>query len=306
MNFQNNRMKNRTATSTTTRLIVNADDFAYYDCVSRGILRLAHAGIVTATGIMANSSYFDSHAMWLRDYEDLDVGVHLNLTAGEALSPVLRKERGRYGGRLPGKYAVVKAVMGGALTVEAVKSEWRAQIERCLAKGLKISFLNSHEHIHMLPQLFPIVQNLAREYSIPHIRFVTPELSREWTLGAVIRAGLIELLAIYNRHRLDRSSLRFLGLGPSGRLDLGYLRRRLAKLESGEVYELMCHPGYFDGKEINDPRLLAYHDWEGEMQTLASPEFRKLLDAYGIRLIGYRHLEVKETRLIARMEVETP
>jgi hypothetical protein len=107
-NLQNDRMKNWTATSTMTGLIVNADDFAYYDCVSQGILRLARAGIVTATGIMANSSHFHSHAVWLQDCENLDVGVHLNLTAGEALSLPMRKEMGRQGGRLPGKYGVCR------------------------------------------------------------------------------------------------------------------------------------------------------------------------------------------------------
>ena len=32
-------------------LIVNADDYGYHDCVSKGILSAARQGIVTATGI---------------------------------------------------------------------------------------------------------------------------------------------------------------------------------------------------------------------------------------------------------------
>ena len=35
-------------------LIVNADDYGYFDCVSKGILESASRGIVTATGVFAN------------------------------------------------------------------------------------------------------------------------------------------------------------------------------------------------------------------------------------------------------------
>ncbi len=36
------------------RMIVNADDFGYFDNVCRGILEAAEKGVVTATGVMAN------------------------------------------------------------------------------------------------------------------------------------------------------------------------------------------------------------------------------------------------------------
>jgi hypothetical protein len=52
----------------------------------------------------------------------------------------------------------------------------------------------------------------------------------------------------------------------------------------------MCHPGDFDPQEVSDPRLLRYHDWQGELRTLTSPALRELLDRSGVRLVGYRHL----------------
>jgi predicted glycoside hydrolase/deacetylase ChbG (UPF0249 family) len=64
----------------------------------------------------------------------------------------------------------------------------------------------------------------------------------------------------------------------------------------------MCHPGDFDPQEVSDPRLLRYHDWQGELRTLTSPALRELLARSGVRLVGYRHLEVRDDRLVARLD----
>ena len=71
-------------------------------------------------------------------------------------------------------------------------------------------------------------------------------------------------------------------------------------MQPGGIYELMCHPGHFDAEEVTDRRLLAYHDWEGELGTLTSPSARALLESRGVRLIGYRHLEVHDGQLAVR------
>jgi hypothetical protein len=83
-----------------------------------------------------------------------------------------------------------------------------------------------------------------------------------------------------------------------------YLQQRIPKLRPGGIYELMCHPGFTDRSEISDPRLLQYHDWNGERETLTNPEVKDMLDSCGIRLIGYRHLEIQGTQLTVRNEAE--
>ena len=81
----------------------------------------------------------------------------------------------RYGGRFPGKFAVIRGLLTGLIRSEDVKHEWRAQIECLLEKGLSLRFVNSHEHVHMLPSLFGPLQDLALEYEIPYIRYPTTE-----------------------------------------------------------------------------------------------------------------------------------
>jgi predicted glycoside hydrolase/deacetylase ChbG (UPF0249 family) len=293
-----------TSESPGTYLIVNADDYGYFNCVSQGILQSARDGIVTATGIFANSAHFTEHVDWLRDYPDLDLGVHLNITDHTPLTVNMITRLSRWKGRFPGKYTMVSALLSGIITTEDVKSEWRAQIEHCLDKGLEIRFINSHEHIHMLPSLFPVVQALAGEYGISHIRFPTSEPFQSLAIGALVRDILMKMMAVFNHPRLTTPAARFLGMGESGRLGMEYLKRRLPKLKPGHVYELMCHPGHYDANEISNSRLLNYHDWKRELGALTNTAVRDMLSEQHIQLIGYRHLQIQAGRLVVRDEKE--
>ncbi len=224
-------------------LIVNADDYGYFNSVSRGILELAREGIVTATGLFANAEHFDEHVSWLQDYQDLDLGVHLSLSERIPLTSGMRKKLARWGGRFPDKYTVAKAIMSGFLKKNLVLAEWREQIERCLAKGVTLRFLNSHEHMHMLPVLFPVTQALAEEYNIEHVRFSKPDLFNCWSVGPLVRNVLIKIMGMYNRQYLTGDAPHFIGLGESGRLSFAYLKYSLSRLKPDHLYELMCHPG---------------------------------------------------------------
>ena len=89
----------------------------------------------------------------------------------------------------------------------------------------------------------------------------------------------------------------------SGRLDMRYLEQTMPRLKPGRVYELMCHPGVLDKREVHDRHLLRYHDWEGELRVLTGSVLRRLLERYAVRLIGYRHVEVVNDELVAKPEV---
>jgi hypothetical protein len=93
---------------------------------------------------------------------------------------------------------------------------------------------------------------------------------------------------------------RFEGLEGSGRLGAPELDAITAGLEPGVVHELMCHPGRFDPAEIADPRLLRYHDWERELAALTDPAVMARLAERGVRVVGYRDIEVSGNRLVPR------
>ncbi len=284
-------------------LIVNADDYGYFRCVSKGILKAASEGIVTATGVFANATDFAEHAARLRDYEALDAGVHLNLTEGMPLTNDLRKKLVRTSGHFPRKFPMTMAILSGSIKPQDVMCEWRAQIERCLGAGLNVRFLNSHEHLHMLPILFPIATALAAEHAIPHVRFPKSRLAGSPLRTSFLRDAIVKTLEIVNRRNLKVPAAHFLGMEASGRLTVHFLEQSIPQLRPGEVYELMCHPGEFDAQEVDDPRLRRYHDWEGELRTLTDPAVRESLCRHRVNLIGYRHVQVSANQLVARQGV---
>ena len=267
------------------QLIINADDYGYYPCISKGILEAAKVGALTATGILANSPGLADQLAWLDGVDNLDLGVHLNLTFRQPLTAGMAGKLAQWQGSFPSANAMSALLLTGKISLADVRGEWRAQIEACQGKSLR--FLNSHEHIHMLPVLFPLALELAQDYDIPQVRLTQAEWRSPFGVSALIRNTLMQTMQVVNQRRLKAKTPLFLGLSRSGKLDYDYLATVFAKLKSGQCYELMCHPGRFDPAEISDPRLLAYHDWEGELTLLLSPKVQALYEQFGIRLSHY-------------------
>jgi len=268
-------------------LIVNADDYGYFPCVSRGILAAAEAGKLTATGVLANSPDLKRQLQWLDGVKNLDVGVHLNLSYRQPLTGRMAEKLSVWNAEFPNAYRMSLLLLQGKITLADVRTEWRAQIEAC--DGRKLTFLNSHEHIHMLPVLFPLFMELAQEYQIPHIRLTRPEWLFPLGVAGLMRNTIIQAMLMINQSRFKMRSPVLLGLGQSGKLNLDYLAQVFSRLEPGKSYELMCHPGYFDSRDILDQKLIAYHDWEGELALLHSPKLQDLYQKFGICLGHYQH-----------------
>lgn len=275
---------------TAKYIIINADDYGYYACISKGILQGAEHGAITATGFMANSPDFTEYAEWLKSVSELDIGVHLNISYGAPLSIELADYLNPWQGEFPDKLTMVRSILTGKLPVQMIEKEWRLQIERCLRQQIDIRFLNSHEHLHMLPPLYKIFCQLVNEYQLFNSRKTTPEWLMPLSLGALFRNSALSAINVFNSQQSMFQSPKLLGLNESGDLTIIYLNKILGSLKRGRVYELMCHPGYFDSDEITNSALLRYHRWEAELNLLLSDEFGHLCVQQGVELINYRQL----------------
>lgn len=272
------------------RLIINADDYGYYKCVSRGILDTMKSGNVTATGVMANSQYFMEAIKELLAIETADAGIHLNLTFGKPLTNSMKNDLERWNGNFPPKYKLVTAILKGEIRKKSVFDELSAQIERCIDAGLAVTFLNSHEHVHMLPVLYPMVLELSDIYRIPYVRYTDAEWMGKINTGYLIRNIIFTVLGWVNSRDAIKSLPKLIGTGESGKLSINYLEKRLSSLKNDRVYELMCHPGYFDKTEIDNAALVSYHDWESELSILMSEHLNNVFERCNVRLIGYRDI----------------
>ena len=154
------------------QLIINADDFGLTPGVTEGILYGAKAGCVSSTTVMVNQFMHLKLSFDPTTAKQLGMGVHLNLTSGKPILPaedlstlVVRKVIS------VGKDFIYHHA--DVVNLVQVEKEWRAQVIGFLIKFGRPDHLDSHHHIHLLPQLFPIFLQIAGEMRIP-IRFPIP------------------------------------------------------------------------------------------------------------------------------------
>ncbi|MBK5940705.1 carbohydrate deacetylase [Halochromatium roseum] len=276
------------------RLIVHADDLGLSESVNAGILEAHQDGLVTASSIMANGTAFDDAVRCCRATPSLDLGIHLTLTEERPLCdpadiPSLVDDDGRLH-----RHAVdfTRRYLSGRIASAEVAAELDAQVRRVLDTGLPVSHLDSHQHLHLLPQVWEIAAGLARRYHIPAIRCPLEPLklsmfSRPRLLSRAAQLVVLNRFAV--RHRDDPMVLakHFRGFFFGGRLTASRLVGLLQRLPASGVCELMCHPGQ---RDLSGEYSHWGYQWEKELAALKYPLARRLLDDYGIALTSYADL----------------
>jgi predicted glycoside hydrolase/deacetylase ChbG (UPF0249 family) len=237
------------------RLIVTADDVGLHRGMTEGAIRAHRDGIVTACSVVANGAAFDDAVARLRDVPSLEVGVHLTLV----------EERSLTGMRFPKSYA---GFVLGRKDFAAIERELRAQIERILSTGLRVTHLNGHQHLHMWPGVFAIATRLANDYGIGYVRRVRDRGGR----GGMVR-------------RLSIAALNAFGSGGStiGIMEAGHLTvdRIIDLLSSVEgTTELVTHPGI----AVEGYSHWRYA-WDAETAALCDPRVRQAIADAGIELV---------------------
>jgi predicted glycoside hydrolase/deacetylase ChbG (UPF0249 family) len=239
---------------TPRRLIVTADDVGLDRGMTAGAIEAHRDGIVTACSVVANGRDFDDAVARLAEVKSLEVGVHLTLVEERAMTT---------GAPMPPNY--IRFLLSPKKNVE---SELRTQIERVLGAGLRVTHLNGHQHLHMLPSIRRIVERLAREYSIAYIRVVN---------DAGGRAGIVRRLSIAALNRFGDRSRRTLGVMEAGHLTADRILDLLDHVN--DFTELVTHPGI----GVNGYAHWRY-DWETETRALCDPRVRAKIDSRNIAL----------------------
>lgn len=303
-------------------LIVNADDFGLTDGVSRAIIDGHNNGIITSTTLMANGLAFDSAAAASLETPTLGVGVHLNLTEGRPVSaasevPSIVTPEGLF---YPTPGTLARRILVRKVKPLDVETELRNQIEKVMAAGIRITHLDSHKHIHLLPPLFGMVTRLARHYRIDCIRFpVEPassalgplqsgrgsglRMAKQYLLAralSTLAASQVRNVAHAGLYRTDH----FYGLSQTEFLDSAILEQTLRAVADG-TSELMCHPGYVDEALLATRTRLRAHR-ETELAALTAPATRKLIADLGIELISYKELPATSKESVRKSNETVP
>lgn len=251
------------------KLVVRADDLGYSEGVSLGILAAHRDGIVTCTSLMVNMPYAREAVKKAKQYPNLLLGLHVNVTNGKALAdstkiPHLIDETGTF---INSTVRREQLQRGEELfPEEEAYQEALAQIERY--KEL-VGRLPDYIDVHVL-EIEPFIKAIIRAKEvcgIPTSPYTNPIFDE-------LRKDCMEQYEYYKEHTADVYK---------------YFIDGHYKF-THDVSFLVCHPGFLDYEvsrtsSMLEERLLDY-------ALVTSKEVKEYLKKQDIELVNF--IDVKE------------
>ena len=230
-------------------LIVNADDLGMTPGANQAIFDGCDAGAITHTSIMANADYVDEAITQLKERPVIGLGIHLNITYGKPLlvNPLYCNADGVF--NLSYKTLLLRK---DTLFLEAIEKEWEAQIHSIIESiDKKLTHIDSHRHVHLIPHLYPIVMKLAKQYTIPRVRLIKENIFHSLYVtrrfNFIANAGIVKYLLlrfftfINQKHAALYTDMKFYSILYTGVIG----KNVLASLQACDnTYEVMVHPSY--------------------------------------------------------------
>ena len=237
------------------QLIINADDCGISTEVNEAIGKCFAEDKITGTSIISVGRYYTQAVMMLRDIGKTEVGVHLALTGDFLPADGDGKKRTSMavGEEIfPRDYkGLAFHYMCGRVHKKHVYDEFKAQIRKVADSELRVTHIDSHEHIHMLPGILDVTLELAQEFDIPYIRVpVEPAgiITASFKAKDLARYIALRAMSAMNVKKLKNTSIKsnnvFLGHFHSGRITDDILCFMINNLAEG-VTEIAVHPAIF-------------------------------------------------------------
>jgi len=232
-------------------LIINADDFGMSYEVNEGIKRCIDAGIVNSVSLMVNMPYFDDAVQYLRSKPHVSVGLHFNITEGSPMgtpksrSALIREDNNFY----DWPYLAFKLLTHNYFPNE-IKDALKTQYKKLEKTGLKITHIDSHNHIHLYPSIYKLVLDFATRKNIRSLRsrnFNILMLTNRLRVIPTLKEIVILLLCIINNRlftKKNKEIIEIVGIYDmswDGNLTKDKICRVIAHCREG-ITEVICHP----------------------------------------------------------------
>jgi predicted glycoside hydrolase/deacetylase ChbG (UPF0249 family) len=288
-------------------LIINADDLGIHPAINRGIVEAFRFGILTSSSFMVTTPYFKETVAEAILSTGLPVGLHLSLSYGTAITapsriPNLVDAEGHF---IRAAATLIGGMPRNLAFYDQIRVELDAQIALAREHRVKLTHLDSHQHVHMNPAIFRIVEDLALRHGIPAIRMVREPFFlfelRHQLVSNLRRSNPLKLALLQYRARQIRPRVMtndaFFGVMYSGNLGkpafIAFLR---AVTDDHGVWEVGIHPGHSPEPAAREPSGAPIHPfiaspWRGhELALLIDPEVKHLIAEAGISLISFARL----------------
>lgn len=252
------------------RLIIRTDDIGFCHGINAAIERILENGHVTSISVLAVGPWLMEGAEILKKHPEVSVGVHLCLNSewreyrwGPVLGPSAVPSLVDRFGHFHGTRA---ALMSAEPKAEEVERELRAQVQRAIDVGLKVSYVDYHMGAAMSCREFQeSVEKIAKEFNIGISRYF----------------GEKDTPSVYST-------------APEKKVERAV--QILDSLTTPGTYLMVIHPGS-DTPEMqamsdlntNGLPFMSRHR-QAEADMLCDPRFKEAIRRNGIELVGYKDL----------------
>jgi predicted glycoside hydrolase/deacetylase ChbG (UPF0249 family) len=179
----------------------------------------------------------------------------------------------------------LKRLFTGRTHSSEIEAEAGAQIGWLRSRGVALTHIDTHKHVHMFPAVLRPVLRAARAAGI---RAVRNPFEPAWSLRASPNApwlrrtevSLLRLLEPAFRHIVEQESFTTtdgaIGVLATGTLDAATLTSLMANLPVG-TWELVTHPGYND-MDLAQVHTRLHAERETELKALLALKQLRHLD----------------------------
>ncbi len=278
------------------RILVNADDFGRHELINRAVGRAFDTGCLRSATLMAGGIAFDDAVALAKKIPGLGVGIHFTLANGNPVLPTqeiptLVTEDGIFHGDY---VKFLKRYISGKISLDEVRAELAAQLEKIQRAGLTLTHVDSHQHLHHVPGIVEIVLELAASAGINAMRVANTKIfdGELDSLGKFVGRLGLGSLAMFAAHAAHKKNFatpeHFAGIVAGESVSENFMVKLIENLRDGTT-EVMLHPGT-DNKILRD--FCEWdHDFEEELAAVTSPRVLNLLAEKNIQAVNFRDLE---------------
>jgi len=260
------------------KLIVTADDFGLTSGVNKAVYECFLKGILKNASIIANSKEFFEAAKIAKKTK-ICVGVHLNITLGKSLTKIPEITDDENNFRLSILKIFVTSLNKKKLS--KIKKEFREQIIKVKTNGIKVSYLDSHKHIHSFPPIFKIVVELAKEFNLK-VRLPSDNLK-----SSFLKKFPRKIFYLIDKKIIEKENMKF---APNFLCISGLSSKRIffwIKKFKG-LGEISSHPSQKDNSLKNYTFLIKEREFDREL--LLSKRLKDFIESQKIKLITYNEI----------------
>ena len=254
-------------------VLLRLDDIGMNHSVNMAIERVAATGMPFSVSLLFVCPWYQEAVEILRKHPNVSVGVHLALNSewrNYRWGPVLGK------GGVPSLVdsvgyfrPSVDAFLASKYDLGEVERELNAQVERALASGLKISYVDAHMGmVEATPQLREVTERVAKRYGLGISTYFGESYFSLW--GEPVASKKTALLAHFAAARRDSVNL----------IEV-HVAERTPEMEV--IFDMNAPE-----QNASDAGVVAHR--RAELETMLSAELAELVRSGKIRLVTYGQL----------------